>query len=296
MDGEKNSLDILKKVRRLEIKTRRLVNEIFSGEYHSVFKGQGIEFSEVREYVPGDDIRSIDWNVTARTGHPYVKKFMEERQRSVVLMVDLSASEKFGSQDRFKCEVVAEVAAVLGFSAIRNNDRVGLVAFTDEVEIYLPPKRDKRYGMRLIREILFFKPKKQKTHIGKALEYVVKVLPRRSIVFLISDFLDSSFETPLRIAAKKHDLIALHIFDRFEERMPAVGLLMLEDAETGETRLVNTKKKEVVSFIAQQKNERYCSLKKLFQSYRVDYVRMESHDSYTEPLNRLFKARERRLR
>ncbi|MBI1883641.1 MAG: DUF58 domain-containing protein [Chlamydiae bacterium] len=289
-------MEILKKVRRLEIKTRRLVNEIFSGEYHSVFKGQGIEFSEVREYFPGDDIRSIDWNVTARMGHPFVKKFLEERQLNILLMVDLSGSEYFGSGDRFKNEVAAEIAAVLAFSAIRNNDRVGLLIFTDETEKYLPPKKGKMYGMRLIREILFYQPQRQKTQLGKALEYVVKVLPKRCVVFLISDFLDQNFQKPLRIAAKKHDLIALEIYDRFEETLPSLGLLSLEDAETGETCLVNTNQKSLLNAVREKREEDQKSLRKLLQSYRIDHVRLESHTPYQKPLNQLFKLRERRWR
>ncbi|MBI1870437.1 MAG: DUF58 domain-containing protein [Chlamydiae bacterium] len=289
-------IDILKKVKRLEIKTRRLVNEVFSGEYHSVFKGQGIEFSEVREYIPGDDIRSIDWNVTARMGHPYVKKFMEERQLNVLLMVDLSGSQNFGSGDRLKSEVAAELAALIAFSAIRNNDRVGLLIFTDQIEKYLPPKRNKRYGMRMIREILFYKPKGKKTNIAKALEYVAKVLPKRSVVFLISDYLDTSFEKPLRITAKKHDLIALELFDQHEEKIPSIGLLRLEDRETDQMCLVNTDSKAVSLLIEDEKKKRSQSLKKLFQSNRVDHARIETQTSYAKSLNQLFKMRERRAR
>ncbi len=289
-------LEILKKVRRLEIKTRALVNEVFSGEYHSVFKGQGIEFSEVREYSPGDDIRSIDWNVTARMGHPFIKKFSEERQLNVLLIVDLSASGDFGSQNRFKKEMAAEIAAVLAFSAIHNNDRVGLLTFTDDIEQYLPPKKDKHYGMQIIRQILFSQPSGRKTNISKALEYAVKILKRKAIVFLISDFLDQSFEKHLRIAAKKHDLVALEIYDQSEEKIPPIGLIDLEDAETGQTCLINAKSKSFEKFLAEEKSKEQQTLHKFFQSYRVDHVRLESHTSYTKPLNKLFKLREKRFR
>lgn len=292
----KESLEILKKVKRLEIRTRHLVSEVFSGEYHSVFKGQGIEFSEVREYSPGDDIRSIDWNVTARMGHPFIKKFSEERQLNVLFLVDLSASENFGSQGRFKKEMAAEIAAVLAFSAIQNNDRVGLLTFTDEVERYLPPKKDKRYGMRIIREILFSNPKGRGTNIARALEYAVKVSKRRAIVFLISDFIDQSFEKPLRIAAKKHDLVALEIYDQSEEEIPPVGLLQLEDAETGEVCLINSSTPSFKQFHKEEKEKSKETLRKLFQSYRIDHVRIEDHSSYTQPLNKLFKLRQKRFK
>jgi uncharacterized protein (DUF58 family) len=293
---KKDPSDILKKVKQLEIKTRRSVNEIFSGEYRSVFKGQGVEFSEVREYCPGDDIRSIDWNVTARMGHPFVKKFMEERQLNVLLMVDLSASENFGSHDRFKSEIVAEIAAVLIFSAIRNNDRVGLLTFTDQIELYLPPKKGRQYGMRMIREILYRKPRGKGTNLAQALEHVVKAIRRRCIVFLISDFLDQKFEKPLRIAAKKHDLVAIEIRDPLEESFPALGLIALEDAETGKAFLINTKKDSFINFFKEKKDNENKKLRKLFQAHRIDRVQINTHTSYAKPLNQLFKTREKRLR
>jgi uncharacterized protein (DUF58 family) len=272
------------------------VNEIFSGEYHSVFKGEGIEFSEVRQYFPGDDIRSIDWNVTARMGHPFLKKFMEERQLNVLLMIDLSASENFGSHERFKNEVAAEIAAVLVFSAMRNNDRVGLLIFTDRIELYLPPKKDRQYAMRIIREILYYNPKGQKTDLSQALEYVVKIAPRRCVVFLISDFIDQGFQKYFRIAAKKHDLIAIEIYDSYEESLPPLGLVTFEDAETGQGCLVNTNQSSFSNFLKENKMKIRETLQRFFQSHRADHIRIETHASYIEPLSKLFKQREKRLR
>src|SRR5256885_4927702 len=217
--------DLLKKVRRIEIRTNRLVNESLAGEYHSVFKGRGMEFSEVREYQFGDDIRSIDWNVTSRMGHPYVKKHVEERELTVLLLVDLSASGDFGTRRQFKREIEAEICAILAFSAIKNSDRVGLIAFTDRIETFLRPRRGKDHVLRVIREILYFRPQGRTTDIAMALQYMYRTITKRSVVFLISDFLGRGFAQPLRVAARKHDLIAITVVDPREEDLPPVGLL-----------------------------------------------------------------------
>ncbi|HXI01740.1 MAG TPA: DUF58 domain-containing protein, partial [Candidatus Saccharimonadales bacterium] len=225
--------EVLKTVRRIEIRTRRLVQESMAGEYHSVFRGRGMEFSEVREYQVGDDVRSIDWNVSARMGHPFVKKFVEERELTVFLVVDVSGSKRFGSAARTKGELAAEVGALLAFSAIKNNDRVGAILFTGEVERYIPPKKGRSHVLRVIREILSFEPVDSRTSISAALEYAARVLRRHCVLFLISDFLDTGFERPLAIASRKYDMACIAIEDRREEEIPAVGLVELEDAETG---------------------------------------------------------------
>ena len=222
--------EILKKVRRIEIRTKRLVNDLFSGEYHSTFKGQGMEFEEVREYCPGDDIRLIDWNVTARTGMPYVKKFKEERELTVILLVDASSSGRFGTYEKYKEELAAELCALLAFSAIKNNDKVGLIIFTDTIEKYIPPQKGKPHVLRLIREILYFTPEHTKTDIAGALEFFTKVTKRKSVVFLISDFLSDNYQTPLRIAKRKHDIIAVKITDPRELNFGDYGLMELEDS------------------------------------------------------------------
>jgi len=287
--------EILKQVRRLEIKTRRLVNEVFSGEYHSVFKGQGIEFSEVREYSPGDDIRSIDWNVTARLGHPYIKKFTEERQLNVFIVLDVSGSQAFGTH-RFKQDIAAELAAVLAFSTLYNNDKAGLLLFSDQIEKYLPPRKSKKYAMRLIREILYFKPRSKGTHLSKALEYLLRVNRKRCVVFLISDFLDQHFEKSLRIAARKHDIVALQIQDPIESALPKTSLLQLEDAETGRTAIVNSSNNHFQKYYVQQKEAAQNALKRLFQSMAIDHVVISTNEPFYEPLNKLFKLREKRRR
>ena len=237
--------EILKKVKRIEISTRGLVNEVFSGEYHSVFKGRGMEFAEVREYQIGDDIRNIDWNVFARSGSPYVKVFDEERELTVMLMVDVSASGSFGTTSQLKGEVAAELCAVLAFSAIKNNDKVGLMIFSDKIEKFIPPRKGKQHVLRVIREILYFKPEDAKTDLNIALEYLNRVVKRRSIAFIISDFLTENYEKALQVANKKHDIIAIDIIDPREVELPNVGFLELEDAETGETVLIDTGSTEI---------------------------------------------------
>src|SRR6516225_7269677 len=231
--------EVLRQIRRLQLKARRAVEDLLGGEYHSVFKGTGIAFEEVREYQPGDDIRTIDWNVTARMGHPFIKRFVEERELTVMLAVDCSGSHQFGTQLQQKREVAAELAAILAFSAIRNNDKVGLIEFTDRVERFVPPRKGTRHVLRLIRDVLFFQPTHRGTALGEGLDYLNRLLHRRSIVFLFSDFLDQGYERALKRTARHHDLIAVRISDPREEQLPAVGLLELEDAETGKRLLVD---------------------------------------------------------
>ncbi len=237
--------EILKKVRKIEIKTRRLSDHIFSGEYHSSFKGRGMTFSEVREYQFGDDIRNIDWNVTARYNQPYIKVFEEERELTMMLAVDISGSEFFGTTSQFKKETITEIAATLAFSAIQNNDKVGLILFSDEVELFIPPKKGKSHVLRIIRELIEFQPKSKKTNINEALKYLSNVLTKKAIVFVLSDFMDTSYEQTLKIVGKKHDVTGIRVFDKHDEDIPNLGMVQMLDAETGETILVNTGSKKV---------------------------------------------------
>jgi len=237
--------EILKKVRKIEIKTRRLSDHIFSGEYHSHFKGRGMTFSEVRQYQYGDDIRNIDWNVTARYNEPYIKVFEEERELTMLLMVDVSGSESFGTQNQCKKDTLTEIAATLAFSAIQNNDKVGLILFTDEIELYIPPKKGRRHVLRIIRELIEFHPKSTKTNITQALEFLSGVTKKKAIVFMLSDFMDSNYEHALKIVGKKHDVTGIHIYDKHEETIPNLGFISVLDAESGKTHLVNTTSKKV---------------------------------------------------
>jgi uncharacterized protein (DUF58 family) len=287
--------EVLKKIRRIEIRTKKLVNDLFSGEYHSTFKGQGMEFEEVRQYEPGDDIRLIDWNVTARTGYPYIKKFREERELSVVLLVDASSSGKFGTRGRFKNETAAELSALLAFSAIKNNDKVGLIIFTDTIERFVPPQKGRSHVLRLIREILYFQPKGRGTDIAGALEYFNRVIKRKSVVFLISDFLSEDFYKPLQIVNNKHDIIAVKITDPREVSFDSVGLIELEDAETGEVFMVDTSSKEFRREFAARAEEDTLNLKKGFQLINLDFINIRTDQSYIIPLINFFKMRERRL-
>lgn len=286
--------EILKKVRHIEIRTKRLVNDLFSGEYHSTFKGQGMEFEEVREYQPGDDIRLIDWNVTARTGFPHVKKFREERELSVVLLVDASSSGRFGTRERFKSEVAAELCALLAFSAIKNNDKVGLIIFTDRIEKFVPPKKGRSHVLRLIREIIYFQPEGVATDIGLALEYLTKVIKRKSVVFLVSDFFFEGYTKPLQLANKKHDVVAIKITDPRETVFENVGLIELEDAETGEVVLINTGSKEFRREFAARADEDLQNLKRSFQLVNIDFINIQTDHSYIVPLVNFFKMREKR--
>ncbi len=286
--------EILKKIRHIEIRTKRLVNDLFSGEYHSTFKGQGMEFEEVREYQPGDDIRLIDWNVTARTGFPHIKKFREERELSVVLLVDASSSGRFGTRDRFKSEVAAELGALLAFSAIKNNDKVGLIIFTDRIEKFVPPQKGRSHVLRLIREIIFFEPEGVATDTGMALEYLSKVIKRKSVVFLISDFLCEDFVRPMQIANKKHDVVAIKVSDPREATFEDVGLIELEDAETGEVVMINTGSKQFRQEFAARADEDLQGLQRGFQLINTDFINIRTDRSYIGPLVNFFKMREKR--
>jgi uncharacterized protein (DUF58 family) len=287
--------EILKKVKRIEITTRGLVNEVFSGEYHSVFKGRGMEFAEVREYQMGDDIRNIDWNVTARSGSPFVKIFDEERELTVMLLVDVSSSGNFGTTTQMKGEIAAELCAVLAFSAIKNNDKVGLIIFSDKIEKFIPPRKGKQHVLRVIREILFFKPEDSQTDLNVALEYLSRVIKRRSIVFLVSDFLTENYEKSLQVANRKHDIIAINIIDPREVELPSIGFIEMEDAETGETVIVDTSNPAIRgSFYNESKDERD-KREKFFKSIGVDNINIKTDRSYVEPITRFFRMRARRM-
>jgi uncharacterized protein (DUF58 family) len=286
--------ELLKKVRQLEIRTRGLVNQVFSGEYHSVFKGRGMEFSEVREYQFGDDMRMIDWNVTARFNHPFVKIFEEERELTVMLVVDMSGSQFFGSQSALKRDVALELSAILAFSAMKNNDKVGLILFTDRIEKFVPPRKGRGHALRIVRELLSFEPTRPATSIKTALEYLNHVQKKRSIVFVLSDFMDSNYEAALRIAGKRHDLIGVVLQDPRENEIPSVGLVHLRDAESGANRLVDTSNTQV-RFLYKQFGERIREARKsLFVKSRLDDVLIRLDQPYIKPLADFFKLRERR--
>jgi uncharacterized protein (DUF58 family) len=286
--------ELLKKVRQLEIRTRGLVNQVFSGEYHSVFKGRGMEFSEVREYQYGDDMRMIDWNVTARFSHPFVKIFEEERELTVMLVVDMSGSQFFGSQSALKRDIALELSAILAFSAMKNNDKVGLILFTDRIEKFVPPRKGKGHVLRIVRELLSFEPTRPATSIKTALEYLNHVQKKRSIVFVISDFMDTHYEAALRIAGKRHDLIGVVLQDPRENELPHVGLIQLRDAESGMTRLVDTSDKQV-RFLYKQFGERTRDARRsLFVKSRLDDVLIRLDQPYIKPLADFFKLREKR--
>ena len=289
--------EILQKVKRIEIRTNRLVNEALGGEYHSVFKGSGIAFSEVREYMPGDDIRLIDWNVSARMNEPYVKLFVEEREMTVLLLVDMSASGRFGSREQEKRELAAELAAILAFSAIRNNDRVGLIIFTDEVERFVPPKKGKKHVLRVISEILSYVPRSPRTHLGAGLDFLGRIARRRAVAFLVSDFLApvSQYERALRIASRRHDLIPVTVTDPLEEALPEVGLIELEDPETGELVVFDTSGPEGRAFAAESRALR-AAREALFRRLDLDAISVGTDRPYLPALTSFFEARARRLR
>ena len=291
----KTSSEILRKMRRIELQTKRLVESSFAGQYQSVFKGSGMNFEEVRPYAPGDEIRTIDWNVTARTGEPYIKKFNEEREVTVMILLDVSASGNFGSVKESKREVAAEVAAVLAFSAIYNNDKVGLLLFSDQIELFMPPKKGRLHHLRLIREMFYFEPKGRKTSINGALEYLNKVMNRKAIVFVISDFLDEhDFSRPLTITAKRHDLVALPIIDPVEEDLPNVGVITLEDPETGAQIEVDTASSRLREKYQQATRQRASELMHLFGARRIDMVPLRTEEDYLPTLRSFFASRERR--
>ncbi len=288
--------EILKKVRQIEIRTGRLVNDVFAGEYESVFKGRGMEFHEVREYVPGDDIRSIDWNVTARAGHPYVKKFVEERELTVMIMADMSGSGSFGTRNKMKIELMAEIGAVLSFSAVKNNDKVGLLLFTDKVEKFIPPKKGRPHVLRVIRELLYYKPESRKTSISSAVEYLGKVLKKRAVVFLISDFMDTGYEKLLGILNKRHDIIGISISDPREKDMPDIGLVKFEDAETGEVLYLDTGDDLLKKELAEKRSDLLDTRSKAFRSIGIDSINISTDKPYMDPLIIFFRMRARRFR
>jgi len=285
---------LLKKVRKIEIKTKGLSNHIFAGEYHTAFKGKGMAFSEVREYQPGDDIRSIDWNVTARYNSPFVKVFEEEREMTVMLLIDVSASGNFGTQEQFKRELATELAAILAFSAIKNNDKVGVIFFTDKVEQFIPPKKGKSHILRIIREVLAFQPTGKGTDIAGALEYFSAVIKKRSICFILSDFMSNEFDRPLKIASKKHDLVALRIHDTREDTLPNVGLVPMQDAETEKMLFVDTSSKKVRDNFAKNRAQATEKLRKLFPASGVDLIDITTGTDYVKPLINFFKTRGKR--
>lgn len=287
--------EILRKIRRLELRTRRLVESSFAGQYQSVFKGRGMNFEEVRPYTPGDEIRAIDWNVTARTGEPYVKKFTEEREMTVMILLDVSASGDFGSVRESKREMAAEVAAILAFSAIHNNDKVGLLLFSDRVELFIPPKKGRLHILRLIREMIFFSPEGRGTDLAGALEYMNKVITRRAVVFVISDFLTGDFTRPLTVSAKRHDMVALPVVDPAEEALPDVGVILLEDPETGEQIEVDTSRRVITGNYARLAEERSKELAGIFGLRGVDTVQLRTDEDYLPVLRSFFDRRGRRL-
>jgi len=286
--------ELLKQVRQIEIRTKGLVNQVFSGEYHSVFKGRGMEFSEVREYQFGDDIRNIDWNVTARFGHPFIKVFEEERELTVMLMVDLSGSLMFGSVSKTKQRVAAELTAILAFSALKNNDKVGLILFTDKIEKFVPPRKGNKHVLRIIREVLSFQPEGNATDIGSALEFMNGAIKKKSIAFLLSDFMDDGFEKILRIVGKKHDLIGLVLDDRRESEIPKMGLIKLSDAETNQERWVDTSSRKVQKALQQRREEMISKRKSLFITSRLDSIYVRTGENYITPLVNFFRMREKR--
>lgn len=283
--------ELLKKVRRIEIKTRLLSNQIFAGEYHSAFKGKGMTFSEVREYQYGDDIRNIDWNVTARFNHPYVKVFEEERELTVMLLLDMSGSANFGTNKQLKRELIAELAAVISFSASFNNDKIGAILFTDTVEKFIPPKKGRKHILRIISEVLTFEPTSPKTNISSALEFFTNVVKKKSTAFIISDFFDKNFEQALRIAGKKHDLVALNVTDAKEAELFPMGLVYIKDPETNDVALVNTSQKAVRIAYAKWFEEHNLYLKQLFSRYKVDSLMLYTGNDYVKPLMQMFKMR-----
>jgi uncharacterized protein (DUF58 family) len=290
-----DTAEILKKIRTLEIRTRGLVETAFAGDYHSVFKGRGMNFEDVREYQPGDEIRTIDWNVTARMGTAFVKKFTEERELTVMLIVDVSASGNFGSKTQSKRELAAEVACLLAFSAIRNNDKVGLLLFTDRVELFIPPKKGRSHTLRIIREILFFEPLGRGTEPALALDYLNKVVTRRAVVFFISDFQAPDFSQPLAVTGRRHDFIALKIEDEREKVFPNIGLITLEDAETGEQIEINTANRATRARLADTANRHETELLRVLRRNSVDSITLRTGEDYLPALRAFFKQRERRM-
>ncbi|SDT59753.1 Protein of unknown function DUF58 [Mucilaginibacter mallensis] len=290
----KDTRDLLKKVRKIEIKTRGLSNHLFSGEYHSAFKGRGMAFSEVREYQIGDEIRTIDWNVTARFNHPYVKVFDEERELTVMILIDVSGSENFGTIIQQKQDIATELCAVLAFSAIQNNDKVGVIFFSDKIEKFIPPKKGRSHILMIIRELIDFQPENKGTNVAEALRYFTSAIKKRSTAFIISDFISPKFDDELKIANKKHDIIALKLYDRHEEEFPNLGLVPMRDEETGELHWINTGNKDIRTAYKAAALKRNAELANTFKKSGVDYTSIGTHESYVKPLMTLFKKRESR--
>ncbi|MBI5816000.1 MAG: DUF58 domain-containing protein [Nitrospinae bacterium] len=295
-ERESGASDILKKIRQIEISARKAVTSILSGEYHSIFKGMGMEFAESRPYQPGDDIRTMDWNVTARAGSPFVKTFREERELTLMLIADLSASGHFGSKSKFKAETAAELCATLAFSALRNSDKVGLIAFTNEVELYVAPRKGRSHALRMIRDILFFKPKGKGTDIAGALKYLNRVTCKRTIAFIVSDFAAPDFSRELKATSRKHDLVAVRVTDPREEKLEDVGLIALEDAETGETVILDTSDAVLSEKYEKSRRDEAGRLAKMFAAAKVDQISVGADKDFIGPLVKFFKARERKRR
>ena len=286
--------ELIKRIRQIQIYSSRAVNASFAGQYESVFKGRGMQFDEVREYMPGDDIRTIDWNVTARTGRPYIKRFVEEREMTVLFAVDLSASGEFGTVSKLKNELAAEFCAVLAFAAAKNNDKVGLLIFTDRIELYIPPKKGSRHNLRLIRELLTFRMPKRRTNIPLALDYVARVIRKRATVFLVSDFIESDFKKPLSLLNKRHDVIAVPVRDRVEMAMPAVGLIEVQDAETGQIMLVDTSSRKFRNQYGSRSARRFDELRSTLRSVNVDLIPITTDKPYINDLIQFFHMRHQR--
>ena len=283
--------DLLKKVRKIEIKTKRLTSNLFTGQYQSAFKGKGMLFSEVRKYVPGDDVRDIDWNVTAKLSEPYVKVFEEERELTMMLLIDLSSSEMFGSGSMLKKDLIVELSAVLAFSAMQNNDKVGVMLFTDEIELFIPPKKGKKHILRIIRELIEFKPQSNKTDIGIVVQHLNNLVKKRAIAFLISDFIGDNFENALKITSKKHDLIALRIFDQREKELTDLGLSLFSDSETGKQKWINTSSSRVREIYRNNALTREHEILEMFKKSKVDHANISVQEGYIKPLMNLFKKR-----
>ncbi|SHI92848.1 DUF58 domain-containing protein [Aquimarina spongiae] len=283
--------ELLKKVRKIEIKTRRLSDHIFGGEYHSTFKGRGMTFSEVRQYQFGDDVRNIDWNVTARYNEPYVKVFEEERELTMMLMVDVSGSQLFGTQQQFKKEIITEIAATLAFSATQNNDKIGLILFTDEIELFIPPKKGRSHVLRIIRELLEFEPKSKKTNITEALKFLSNVMKKKAIVFILSDFVADEYQQTLKIVSGKHDVTGIRVYDRYEEEIPNLGMVQMEDEETGELLLVNTGSKKIRQNYSKYYNEQINYFKDSFNRSGAGSLSSRIDESYVKKLLGYFKRR-----
>lgn len=286
-----NTKELLKKVRKIEIKTRRLSDHVFGGEYHSTFKGRGMTFSEVRQYQFGDDVRAIDWNVTARYNEPYIKVFEEERELTMMLAVDISGSENFGTDTQFKNEIVTEIAATLAFSALQNNDKIGLILFSDDVELFIPPKKGKSHVLRIIRELLEFTPNSHKTDIAHALKFLRNVMKKKAIVFLLSDFMDDNYKDTLRIVANKHDVTGIRVYDTMEETLPNLGMVQMQDPETGKSTLVNTASKAVRKSYSKYHHERVSYFQEAFLKSGAGVLSCRVDESYVKKLLGYFKRR-----